>query len=117
MEPLLPQPGSTIDPRNAVGRRATTTRACDELRRGNNLGLTDPRRMGKTVWLDLFCADPGDGLAAVKIDFEGVRTSEEFLLRAVATLAAHRSLPSQAASKLKALFDGVGVEVPGSGSV
>lgn len=113
MEPLLPQPGSPIDPRNAVGRAATTARARAELLGANNLGLTDPRRMGKTVWLDLFCAGPGDGLAAVKIDYEGVRTSDEFLLRTVTVLGAYRSLPRQASAKLKALFDGVGVEAPG----
>jgi hypothetical protein len=47
--------------------------------------------MGKTVWLDLFCADPGDGLVAVKIDHEGVRTSEEFLLRTASRSPACRS--------------------------
>lgn len=112
MDPLLPQPGSTIDPRNAVGRSATTACARAELRGDNNLALTDPRRMGKTVWLDLFCADPGDGMTAVKIDYEGVPSCEEFLLRTVAALGVHRSLPSRAAAKLNALFDGVEVEGP-----
>ena len=69
--------------------------------------------MGKTVWLELFCTNPGDGMEAVKIDFEGVRTSEEFLLRTVGALSAHRSLPRKAAAKLASLFDGVEVEVPG----
>lgn len=68
--------------------------------------------MGKTVLMDLFCADPGDGLLAVKIDFEGVRTSEEFLVRTVAGLSRHRSLSGQASTKLKALFDGLEVSVP-----
>lgn len=113
MEPLLPQPGSSIDPSNAVGRHGTTERARAELLSDNNLGLTDPRRMGKTVWLDMFCAAPGDGLEAVKIDFEGTRTSEEFLLRTVAELATHRSLPRRAGTKLKALFEGIDVEAPG----
>ena len=112
MDPLFPQPGSTIDPRNAVGRAATTARARDELRSANNLALTDPRRMGKTVWLDLFCTDPGDGLTSVKIDYEGVQTSEEFLTRTVAALSAHRGLPRHAASKLKALFEGIEIEGP-----
>ena len=115
MDPLQPQPGSTIDPRNAVGRDRVTERARNELRGGNNLSLNDPRRMGKTVWLDLFCDEPGDGFLAVKIDFEGVRTSEEFLLRAVGALSRHRNVPQQALTKLKALFDGV--EVSGSVSV
>jgi hypothetical protein len=109
MEPLLPQPGSTIAPANAVGRSATTERARRELLARNNLCLNDPRRMGKTVWLDLFCADPGEGILAVKIDYEGVRTGEEMLLRTVAALQAHRGLPRQAAAKLRAMFDGVEV--------
>lgn len=112
MDPLLPQPGSTIDPRNAVGRHGTTTRARTELLRGSNLGLTDPRRMGKTVWIDLFCADPNDGLAAIKIDYEGVHTCEEFLFRTVTALRAHVSLPRQALAKLKALFEGIELTGP-----
>jgi hypothetical protein len=112
MEPLLPQPGSTIDPRNAVGRNGTTERARRELRAGNSLGLNDPRRMGKTVWLDLFCAAPGDGFEAVKIDFEGVRTCQEFLERAATALSAHQSLPGQALRKLRTLFDSVEVSGP-----
>lgn len=78
-----------------------------ELRAGNNLLVNDPRRMGKTVLLDLFCDEPGDGFAAVKIDYEGVQTAGEFLLRTVTALRGHRSLPRQAAAKLKALFENV----------
>lgn len=110
--PLRPQPGSQIDPRNAVGRTRTTTRARRELAAGNNLLLNDPRRMGKTVWLDLFCAAPGDGLGAVKIDYEGVRTTDEFLMRTVQGLSAHRGLPSKAREKFRALFENL--EVTGS---
>ncbi len=109
MEPLMPQPGSPVDPRNAVGRRDTTHRARRELLAHNNLCLTDPRRMGKTVWLDLFCSNPGDGLVAIKIDFEGVQNREEFLLRTVAALRLHSGLPRQALTRLKAMFDGVEV--------
>jgi hypothetical protein len=77
------------------------------MRDGNNLGLNDPRRMGKTVWLDKFCDDPGEGFEAVKIDYEGVLTAQEFLLRTVSELGRHRSLPKQALTKLTALFDNV----------
>lgn len=107
MEPLSPQPGSTIDPRNAVGRERVTTTARRELLAGNNLALTDPRRMGKTVWLDVLCATPGDGLHAMKVDYEGVETSEGFLLRTVAAIGRHDSVPSKTKAKLRALFDGV----------
>jgi hypothetical protein len=79
---------------------------------GNNLGLNDPRRMGKTVWLDLFCADPGAGFEAVKIDFEGVRTCEEFLIRTVAALSKHQTLPGQAMRKIRAMFDSVEISGP-----
>jgi hypothetical protein len=82
------------------------------LRAGNSLGLNDPRRMGKTVWLDLFCASPGSGFEAVKIDFEGVRTCEEFLVRTATALSAHQSLPSKALRKLGTLFDSVEVSGP-----
>lgn len=103
--PLRPQPGSQIDPRNAVGRSKTTARARRELAEGNNLLLNDPRRMGKTVWLDMFCLEPGDGLTAVKIDYEGVQSGEEFLLRTVDGLYEHRSVPSKAREKFGALFE------------
>lgn len=63
--------------------------------------------MGKTVWLDLFCARPGEGLVAVKIDYEGVRTSEEFLVRTVDGLRGHQDLPRKAMEKLRALFENV----------
>ncbi|HTZ85519.1 MAG TPA: hypothetical protein VMB05_02530 [Solirubrobacteraceae bacterium] len=63
--------------------------------------------MGKTVWLDLFCADPGDNFEAIKIDFEGVRTCEEFLVRTATALSKHQTLPAQAMRKLKAMFDNV----------
>ncbi|MDQ3935266.1 MAG: hypothetical protein M3340_11635 [Actinomycetota bacterium] len=109
VQPLRPQPGSTIDPRNAVGRQATSARARSELRGGNNLGLNDPRRMGKTVWLDMFCHEPGEGFEALKIDYEGVLTAREFLLRTVGDLSTHRSLPKQVFGKLTALFDNVEV--------
>ena len=107
MQPLRPQPGSTIAPANAVGRHAVTARARELMSSDNNLCINDPRRMGKTVWLDLFCDRPGDGFDAVKIDFEGVQTAQEFLIRAVTGLRKHSSLPRQAVAKLRALFDNV----------
>jgi hypothetical protein len=69
--------------------------------------LNDPRRMGKTVWLDMFCLAPGDGLGAVKIDYEGIQSSEEFLVRTVEGLSDYRGVPAKARDKLNALFDRV----------
>src|SRR5438270_4339865 len=107
--PIRPQPGSQIDPRDAVGRTGTTTRARREFAAGNNLLLNDPRRMGKTVWLELFCTDPGVEVVAVKIDYEGVRSREEFLLRTIEGLSGHRSMPAKALEKFRALFENLDV--------
>ncbi len=105
MHPIRPQPGSSLDPVNIVGRRDVTRRARRALLDDNNICVNDPRRMGKTVWLDLFCSAPGEGLEAVKIDYEGVRTTEVFLTRTVEGLRAHRTLPGKAKAKLQALFE------------
>lgn len=105
MQPLRPQPGSSIDPKDAVGRARTTERALRELAHGNNLALTDPRRMGKTVWIDLFCDRP-DGIVAVKIDYEGVISSSEFLLRTVHGLRPHLGTLRRATKAIGAFFDG-----------
>ena len=107
MHPIRPQPGSSLDPVNIVGRRDVTRRARRALLDHNNICVNDPRRMGKTVWLDLFCSAPGEGLEAVKIDYEGVRTTKLFLTRTVEGLRAHRTLPGKAKAKLQALFENV----------
>lgn len=59
---------------------------------------------------------PGPGLLAVKIDYEGVRSSEEFLLRTVKGLAGFQGTSQKARARLRALFDGVelGGTVPGT---
>lgn len=90
----------------------TTTYARRELVAGNNLLLNDPRRMGKTVWLDMFCFAAGGELLAVKIDYEGVRTTDEFLLRTVEGLSAHRGLPAKARERFRALFENFEVTAP-----
>ncbi len=105
MEPLHPQPGSPIDARNAVGRGAVITNARTLLDHGNDLVLTDPRRMGKTVLLDLLRMTWGDEV--VKIDYEGTTTSREFLLRTVTALSAHQSVPRRAVKTLASWFDGI----------
>ena len=61
--------------------------------------------MGKTVWIDMFCADPGDGLIAIKIDYEGVKTTEGFVLRTVQALAPHQGLPRKTLEKLRGMFE------------
>ena len=67
--------------------------------------------MGKTVWLDVFCAQPGEGLLAVKIDYEGVVSSDEFLVRTAEGLARHRGLPAKALEGFRAVFANLDVGV------
>jgi hypothetical protein len=68
--------------------------------------------MGKTVWLDLLCDQPPDELLLAKADYEGVRTTEEFLLRTIAALRDHRSVPRRAITAIGSLFDGLEIESP-----
>lgn len=85
MQPIPPQPGSAQDLRHFVGRKQTTALARQKLRNGTNLLLNDPRRMGKTYWIKHFAATTTD-FTAVVVDYEGVRSREEFLLRTVDAL-------------------------------
>jgi len=106
MQPISPQPGSAANPATFVGRRATTRLAREALLDGIRLSLTDPRRMGKTYWMKYFCATTTD-FAPVFIDYEGVRSAEEFMLRTAERLSRERSVPTRAKDLLKVLFDHV----------
>jgi hypothetical protein len=108
LEPIAPQPGSALNVTEFVGRHRTTSVARSRLLDGVNLALTDPRRMGKTYWLKYFCATTQD-FSPVLIDYEGVRTREEFLLRTAKHLSRETSVPTRAKELLKALFEGLEV--------
>ena len=89
MDPIIPQPGNERDPRNFVGRAATTHQARQRLQEGANLILSDPRRMGKTFWMRTFAArEPG--FRSFLIDYEGVGTSQEFFSRTAQALTTSR---------------------------
>lgn len=90
--PLRPVVGSSLDPADVEGRDDLIVRMLGLLRDGNNLLLVDPRRMGKTAVLDRLVNEPGDGLLAVKIDYEGATTAEDFLFRTVSALSGHERL-------------------------
>lgn len=102
--PIPPMPGAIGDSRHFVGRSRTTQRAERQLQAGIKLALTDPRRMGKTWWLKHFC-DTTTTFTPIYIDYQGVRTCEEFLVRTAQALGEQRSLPSKVQSLLKALFE------------
>ena len=112
LDPIVPQPGSDRNPAHFVGRMATTTRARERLAAGANLLLTDPRRMGKTFWMHNFAAREKD-FRSYLIDYEGVCTVEDFLIRTAESLVDDGSLPTKAISTLKTIFDNFDIELSG----
>ena len=112
LDPIVPQPGSDRDPAHFVGRVETTTRARERLTAGANLLLTDPRRMGKTFWMHTFAAREKN-FRSYLIDYEGVCTVEDFLIRTVEALVDDGPLPTKAISTLKTIFDNFDIELSG----
>ena len=110
LEPIEPQPGSDRDPANFVGRTAITSQARKRLQVGANLLLTDPRRMGKTFWMHTFAAREKH-FHCYFIDYEGVFTVNDFLIRTADTLVNGGKLPSRAFQKLKTIFDNCDIEI------
>ncbi len=110
--PIVPQPGNDRNPAHFVGRAETTTRARRRLGAGANLLLTDPRRMGKTFWMRAFAARE-NGFRCYFIDYEGVFTVEDFLIKTAKELIEGGNLPSKGLAKLKTIFDNWDIEVSG----
>lgn len=113
--PISPQPGNDRDPRNFVGRVATTTRARERLTVGANLLLADPRRLGKTYWMHTFAARE-EAFQCYIIDYEGVFTVDEFLAKTAHGLLTNPNLPQRARKVLGTIFDcieSVDAGVPG----
>lgn len=110
LKPIEPQPGSDRDPANFVGRHEVSTRARQRLQVGANLLLTDPRRMGKTFWMHTFAAQE-KRFHCYFIDYEGVFTVNDFLIRTADALIQGGKLPSRAFQKLKTIFDNCDIEI------
>jgi len=108
-QPINPNPGAERDPRNFVGRADTSRRAEEMLRAGQNILLSDPRRMGKTFWMLTFASrqEAADRYRVVFVDYQGVNSTEEFLTKTAQALADCLSLPQRFRSRLEALFDNV----------
>jgi hypothetical protein len=109
--PIVPNPGAELNPANFVGRSETTARALDMLRAGQNILVSDPRRMGKTFWLVWFAAEMAKGkqFRVVRIDYQGVNSIDEFLRKTIAGLIKTPGLPNRFLSYLKGLFDNIDV--------
>lgn len=86
LDPIHPQPGSSLRPESFVGRARTTRIATNRLTTGTNLLLADPRRMGKSQWLHHFAGASQASMRIVVIDYEGAETSGDFLSRTVEAL-------------------------------
>ncbi len=103
--PLRPVVGSALDPGDVVGRDDLILRMLQLLADGNNLLITDPRRMGKTAVLDRLVNEPrptsGPRFEAVRIDYEGVDSAAEFLTRTVKELVSHATLGRRVAQALR----------------
>ena len=84
-----PQTGGSLKPGDIVGRDSVILRALEQIRRGNNLLVTDPRRMGKTMMLERLSNEPGDGLVAVMLSYEGVTSVDEFFKQTMWALNDH----------------------------
>jgi ABC-type transport system involved in cytochrome c biogenesis ATPase subunit len=78
---LRPITGGTLDPADVIGRDPLVEHALERLRAGQNLIVTDPRRMGKTSFLARLVLLARPQSHAIKIDFEGVTSAQEFLLQ------------------------------------
>ena len=100
--PIQPQPGNADDPVDFVGRRDVDEYALQRLRSGSNLLLTDPRRMGKIYWMKHLCAIT-DEYRPVYIDYEGVTSSEGFLIKTASSLNS-TALPNKVMNLLTGIF-------------
>ena len=113
VKPIEAQPGNADDPEDFVGRSDVDENATRRLRNGNNLLLTDPRRMGKTYWMKHFCAVTAE-YKTVYIDYEGVSSSEEFLTKTASSLKNATGLPQKVAETMRGIFENIkGIDVAG----
>lgn len=103
MEPITPQPGSAQAPQTFVGRVEITTRALGRLAQGQNLLVTDPRRMGKTQWLNHLARTTTD-FTPVLINYEAVHSSDGLFHATADAFVKTASLPAQFIEALKQLF-------------
>jgi hypothetical protein len=104
---IEPQTGGSLDPGDVVGRDQVILDALEQIRRGNNLLVTDPRRMGKTAMLTRLSNEPGHGATAVMLSYEGVSSIDQFFERTVRALHEHTGLRAKV---MKALGTIVQVE-------
>ncbi len=119
MDPFAVKPvvGAQLDPGDVVGRDTLILRALELLDSGNNLIINDPRRIGKTCVLDRLVNSPGTAFeAAVKIDYEGVSTTHDFLMRTVKVLQRHAPAWKRVQGSVARFFDNAELKAAGKGA-
>ncbi len=108
--PISPTVGSTIDPKNAIGRDPQCAEAFALLAH-NNLLVGDPRRMGKSVWNQRMALMAPEGFTVVQIDYEGALTVEEFLTRTLSAIREHTGISHRARTILQQFIEEASVDV------
>jgi len=104
---ITPVTGGSLDPADVIGRDTQIIEALRLLREGNDLVINDPRRMGKTALLDRLCNEPGLDTLAVKIDYEGVASADEFVLRTVKAIRSNQPTWKRVEGAIAAFVDDV----------
>jgi hypothetical protein len=107
--PLEPQTGGTLDPAFVVGRDELVLEILNLLRKGTNVLITDPRRIGKTSVLGRIVWTVTDPEIAILVDFEGVDTVDEFLRRLITEIRKHAGFSKKVRTVLGGLFDNIEV--------
>lgn len=96
---IPPRPGNTNAIESFVGRAKTTSVAVRKLAQGQDLLLADPRRMGKTFWCKHFAATCAE-FNVVYVDFEGVASIQDFLLRLAGALRPMQNMSQRLSSAI-----------------
>ena len=106
---ILPNTGGPLDPHDIVGRDETCRRILADFESGDQR-LVDPRRLGKTSLirrLSFVVAD--DRITVIEIDFQGVRTADEFFDRLVNSLSTHAQFGARFRRVARSLIEQVSV--------
>ncbi len=107
---IVPVPGGTVAPADVVGRDELISEALRLIDQGNALLMTDPRRMGKTSVLRRLQFLSAHPRHTVLIDYEGVRSVDDFLRSTAGALSDHTSLGSRMRNAVSSFFDRTEIE-------
>jgi len=107
LAPIKPNAGNEKNPKNFVGRKEISQCALEMLNNGQNILITDPRRMGKTFWMKAFAEEQKDKLRVVFIDYEPVKTADQFLHNTINELSKYKGIPERFIKAVKTFFEEV----------